>query len=592
LSRDMILGELPKTPTGISGLDEITQGGLPTGRPTLVCGGAGCGKTLMGLSFLANGVMTYDEPGVFISFEERVSDLVANVKSLGVDLNALIEDRKIAVDHVWVDRAAVEETGEYDLEGLFVRLEYAISTVNAKRLVIDTIETLFSYFPNEAIMRSELVRLFGWLKDRNMTTIITGERGDGTISRHGLEEYVSDCVILLDHRVQEQVSTRRFRIVKYRGSSHGTNEYPFLIDDAGLTIMPITSVGLDHEVSNERVSTGIERLDAMLGGEGYYRGSSILISGTAGTGKTTMAAHFVEAACRHGDGCIYFAFEESPAQITRNMQSVGIDLGTWRAKGLLHIEACRPMIYGLEMHLVHMYRLIERLAPKVVVIDPISNLIKGGTLDQAHAMMLRLIDYLKSTGITALCTNLTHGTDGLEETRLGMSSVMDTWLLLRDIEEAGERNRGMYVLKARGMAHSNQIREYQITDSGVRILDVAVGIDGVLTGSARLAQEARERAQEVARRQEIERRRRQLSRKRALFQAQLAQLQAGFETEEEEILQQIQEATAREQQVDRDREAMRGNRKSEQSIAPRRNEAVRTDGRAHEKTAQRTKSKG
>jgi circadian clock protein KaiC len=532
---------LPKAPTGIQGFDEITTGGLPRGRPTLVCGSAGCGKTLFGMEFLVRGALQYGEPGVFIAFEENSEELTQNVTSLGFDLKTLEEQGLIALDHVHVERSEIEETGDYDLEGLFLRIGFAIDSIGAKRVVLDTIETLFSGFSNEAILRAELRRLFRWLKDKGVTAIITGERGEGMLTRQGLEEYVSDCVILLDHRVQNQLSTRRLRVVKYRGSVHGTNEYPFLIDEQGFSVLPITSLGLDHPVSKERISTGIPRLDAMFGGEGLFRGSSVLISGTAGSGKSSIAAHCAAASCRRNEHCLYFAFEESSHQILRNMSSIGVDLEPWTRQGLLRFHAARPTLHGLEMHLATMHKVIEEFSPRLVVVDPVSNLTAVGVPFEANAMLMRLIDYLKSRQITAIFTSLTGAGDALEQTQVGISSVMDTWLLLRCIESTGERNRGLYVLKSRGMAHSNQVREFLLTDNGVELTDVYVGPSGVLTGSARLAQEARERAEMMARQQEIERRQRELERKRQAMEAQVAALQAAFEAEADEITQLIQQ---------------------------------------------------
>ncbi len=528
------LPRLPKCPTGIDGLDEITRGGLPQGRPTLVCGSAGCGKTLLAMEFLARGATEYNEPGVFLAFEETAEDLAQNAASLGFDLEELVAQGKLALDHVHVERSEIEETGEYDLEGLFIRLGFAIDSIGAKRVVLDTIEALFSGLSNEAILRAELRRLFGWLKEKGVTAIITGERGDGALTRQGLEEYVSDCVILLDHRVIGQISTRRLRVVKYRGSSHGTNEYPFLIDESGFSVLPITSLGLDHVASTERVSSGIARLDTMLGGQGFYRGSSILVSGTAGVGKTSLAAHFVNAACQRGDTCLYFAFEESPSQIVRNMRSLGIDLEPWITQKNLHLFAARPTLFGLEMHLALMHKRIQALRPQVVVIDPISNLIAVGNNEEVRAMLTRLVDYLKAEQITAFFTHLSSRTQSdanPESTDYGISSVMDTWLLLRDIEIGGERNRGLYVLKSRGMAHSNQIREYVLTDQGIELLDVYLGPEGVLTGSARFAQEARDRAEAAARQQEGARRQLQAERRRKALETQIAALQAEMEAE-------------------------------------------------------------
>jgi len=525
---------LPKCQTGIRGLDEITDGGIPKGRPTLVCGSAGCGKTLLAMEFLVRGAAQYNEPGVFMSFEESSEELTQNVASLGFDLNDLAARKKMYIDQVRIERSEIEETGEYDLEGLFIRLNHAIDSIGANRVVLDTIESLFGGLANEGILRAELRRLFRWLKEKGVTAIITGERGQNMLTRHGLEEYVSDCVILLDNRVEGQISTRRLRIVKYRGSAHGTNEYPFLIDEKGISVMPITSIGLQHDVSTERISSGIPRLDAMMDGEGYYRGSSILVSGTAGTGKTSIAAHFANAACSRGERCLYFAFEEAPSQITRNMRSIGIDLDPWIEQGLLNIYAVRPTIYGLEMHLVKMYKMVREFKPKVVIIDPVTNLIAIGSDTEVKSMLSRLIDFLKANQITAFFTNLSHGVS-LEQTEFGISSLMDTWLLLRDIEIGGERNRGMYILKSRGMAHSNQIREFLLTDKGIDLVDVYTGPGGVLTGSARAAQEAQERAAELMRTEEIERRKRELDSKSKTLEAQITALRSELEAAQEEV---------------------------------------------------------
>lgn len=525
---------LPKAPTGIHGLDEITGGGLPQGRPTLVCGSAGCGKTLMAMEFLVRGATEFNEPGVFFAFEETAAELAENVRSLGFDLDELAAQDRIAVEHIRIERSEIEEAGEFDLEGLFIRLGLAIDTVGAKRVVLDTLETLFGGFSNEAILRSELRRLFRWLKDRGVTAVITAERGDGTLTRQGLEEYVSDCVILLDHRVNDQTSTRRLRIVKYRGTSHGTNEYPFLIDAAGFSVLPLTSLGLEHEATNERVSTGIARLDEMLGG-GPYRGTSVLLSGTAGTGKSSIAAHFAEASCRRGERCLYYSFEESQSQILRNMRSIGLELAPWIERGLLTFVSTRPTFYGLEMHLAAMHKHIREYDPKLVVVDPMSNFISAGTVHEAQAMLLRLVDFLKARQTTALFLSLTSGGGALEATEQNISSLIDTWVLLRDIELGGERNRGLHVLKCRGTAHSNQVREFVLTSHGVDLRDVYVGPEGVLTGSMRLAQEARERAAAEARSQRIAGKRRELERKRRVLEAQVAALQTEFSTEEAEL---------------------------------------------------------
>ncbi|HTF41106.1 MAG TPA: circadian clock protein KaiC [Propionibacteriaceae bacterium] len=459
-----------KAATGIKGFDEITGGGLPKGRATLVCGAAGSGKTLLATEFLVRGATELGERGVFMTFEESVEDLTADVASLGFDLAALIAQKKIIIDHVRINRHEIEETGEYDLEGLFIRLDHAIKSVRAKRVVLDTIEALFAGFSNPGILRIELARLFRWLKDKGVTAVITGERGEGTLTRHGLEEYVSDAVVVLDNRVDDQVSTRRLRIVKYRGSSHGTNEYPFLIGRSGLSVLPITSLGLQHEAPLDRVSTGLEALDAMLGGKGFYRGSSILLSGPAGTGKSSLAAHFVDAACRRGERCVYFLFEESPSQYMRNMRSIGIHLEAWMKDGSLHFRAARPALLGLEQHLVAMHREIEEVRPTVVVVDPINDLMSTGTASAVKATLLRLVDYLKTSHITALFSSLTSGDAHEQTTDTGISSLMDTWILLRAVEEKGQRHRGLYVLKSRGMPHSNEFCPYRITDRGVQLI--------------------------------------------------------------------------------------------------------------------------
>jgi circadian clock protein KaiC len=557
-----VRSELPKAATGIEGLDQITGGGVPQGRPTLICGGAGCGKTLLAMEFLVRGATQFGEPGVFISFEEPEADLIENVRSLGFDVAALIEQRLMAIDQVQVERSEIEEAGEYNLEGLFVRIGLAIDSVGAKRVVLDTIESLFSGFQNPAILRAELRRLFHWLKERGVTAIITAEKGEGQLTRQGLEEYVSDCVIMLDHRVINQVSTRRLRIVKYRGSTHGTNEYPFLIDEDGISVLPITSMALTHKASDERVSTGIPRLDAMLAG-GYYRGSSILISGTAGTGKTSVSAHLAHATCAAGERCLYFAFEESAPQIIRNMRSIGVDLQRSVDSGKLRFHATRPTLYGLEMHLAVMHKKIEDFDPHTVIVDPISNFVSNSSLAETHGMLVRLIDYLKVNGKTALLTALTSGNSVLEQTDVGVSSIVDTWLLLRDIELGGERNRGMYVLKSRGMAHSNQIREFLLTDHGIELLDVYVGAEGVLTGSMRLAQEAREEAQQAEVRREVERKRRLAERKRKVLEAQIAALQAELAAEENEVAHVAKLAAAHEKQFALNEQAMSQSRRAD-----------------------------
>ncbi|HKQ28847.1 MAG TPA: circadian clock protein KaiC, partial [Burkholderiales bacterium] len=486
---------------------------------------------------------------------ETAEELTQNVRSLGFDLDELQAKEKLSIDYVRIERSEIEETGEYDLEGLFLRLGLAIDSVGAKRVVLDTLETLFGGFTNQALLRSELRRLFRWLKDKGVTAIITGERGEGQLTRQGLEEYVSDCVILLDHRVQGQVSTRRLRIVKYRGSTHGTNEYPFLIDENGIHVLPLTSLRLNHPASSERISTGVPRLDAMLGGEGYYRGSSVLISGTAGTGKTSLSAHFANATCSRGERCLYLAFEESPAQLVRNMKSIGVDLNPWIKKGLLRLEASRPTLHGIEMHLAVIHKMVNEFEPQVVIVDPISNFAAAGTMAEAEAMLLRLIDFLKARQITAMFVHLTAGGNAWERTDVGVSSLIDTWLLLRDIELAGERNRGLYVLKSRGMKHSNQIREFVITAEGIQLYDVYVGPEGVLTGSMRVAQEDREKAAAMARAYDAQRKQRELARKRSVLEAQIAALRAEFEAVQDESKVVAEYERTREREIEDSRAA-------------------------------------
>jgi circadian clock protein KaiC len=519
------------------------------------------------MEFLVRGAQL-GEPGVCITFEERVEDLIANVASLGFDLSQLIAEKKLRLDHVQLDRSQIEEAGEYDLEGLFVRLGYAIDAIGAQRVLLDTIEALFAGLANSGILRSELSRLFSWLKAKGVTTIVTGERGEGQLTRHGLEEYVSDCVILLDHRVSDTIFTRRLRVVKYRGSVHGTNDYPFLIDEHGISVLPITSLDLQHIALDERISTGVLRLDTMLGGAGYYRGSSILVSGTAGTGKTTLAAQFVNAACGRGERCLYFSFEESLSQVTRNMRSVGIDLAPWLPAGLLQYYGTRPTAHGLEMHLVKMHKLVTDFRPNVVVIDPVASFLSSGTPHEVKGMLTRLIDFLKSQHITAFMTTLTSEVEHLEQTDVHVSSLIDTWLVLRDLETRGERNRGLMVLKSRGMAHSNQIREFLLTTNGIELQDVYIGPAGVLTGSARLAQEAHEEAEELLQQYALAEKRRQSERKRKVLEAQIAALQADIATEEAELQQLARQEELRQTRRQRDQAAMAQRRQADARMAP------------------------
>jgi circadian clock protein KaiC len=528
-------GAISKTLTGISGLDEITLGGIPTGRPTLICGEAGSGKTLFSIEFIVRGALYYNEPGVFMAFEEKADELKTNVASLGFDLDKLEKDKKIRLDYVHIDRSEIEETGEYDLEGLFIRLGYAIDSIGAKRVVLDTIENLFSGMSNEGIIRAEIRRLFQFLKSKGVTAIITGERGEKSLTRQGLEEYVSDCVILLDHRIINQISTRRLRIVKYRGSVHGTNEYPFLIDDEGISVLPVTSLELNKEVSSESLSSGIPALDKMLGNKGFYKGSSILVSGTAGTGKTSIAASFADASCSRKEKCLFFAFEESPKQIIRNMRSIGIDLQQHVDSGYLEFYASRPTLYGLEMHLVAIHKAIKKFKPAVVVLDPITNLITIGSVSEVKTMLVRLIDFLQAEQITVMFTALTLNNIVNEQTDEGVSSLVDAWLLIRDIESNGERNRGLYIMKSRGMKHSNQIREFVMTDHGLDLVDVFLSEDGVLTGSAREARVLLEQTGEIIHAQAVGRKDRELIRKRRILESKIEGLKSEYESAEEEL---------------------------------------------------------
>jgi len=551
---------LLKAATGIVGLDEITGGGLPAGRPTLICGSAGCGKTMLAVEFLVRGASQFDEPGVFMMFEENAAELIANVRSMGFDLEDLVARKMIALDHVHIERSEFEETGEYDLEGLFIRLGYAIDSIGAKRVVLDTVEALFAGLPNQTILRSELRRLFRWLKDRGVTTIITGERGDGTaITRYGLEEYVADCVIVLDQRMRDQISTRRLRVLKYRGTGHGTNEYPFLIGAHGFSVLPVTSLHLDHHASTERISTGIPRLDEMLSGKGVFRGSSVLVSGSPGTGKSSIAAKFIEAACQRGERSLVFAYEESKAQIVRNMRSIGIDFQPWIDKGLLEIHSSRPTLMGHEQHLVLMHDLVRAFSPTVVVVDPISNLFMAHDDSEVKPTLMRLIDWLKEEQITAILTSLTGGGDASsepEDSQVGVSSLMDTWLLLRNTEFAGERNRTIFVRKSRGMAHSNQVREFILGDHGINLVDVYLSSDRVLTGSARMAQEAHERAAATLRGQDHELKLRQLAGKRKTIEAQIAALRAEVDSDLAEINFAVAERTLRDKTAHQDTNAI------------------------------------
>lgn len=549
--------QLEKSPTGINGLDEITLGGLPKGRPTLVCGGPGAGKTLLGIEFIVNGATQFDEPGVIMAFEEKAEELAMNVASLGFDLKKLQKQNKIKIDHVHVDKSEIEETGEYDLSGLFIRLGHAIDSIKAKRVLLDTIENLFSSLANEGILRAEIRRLFQWLKDKGVTTVITGERGAATLTRQGLEEYVSDCVIVLEHRVANQISTRLLRVVKYRGTVHGTNEYPFLIDQEGISVLPITSLELRHKVSTEKISSGIPSLDQMLNeGKGFFRGSSILISGTAGTGKTSIGASFANAACLRNERCLFFAFEESPLQIIRNMSSIGMDLQSHVDAGLLLFHSSRPTVHGLEMHLVDLHKRIEQFKPKVIVLDPITNLVTIGTVSEVKSMLIRLIDYLQQNQITVLFTALNYNSTATEQTDEGVSSLVDAWITVRDLESNGERNRGLYIMKSRGMKHSNQVREFVITNKGLELVDVYLGEEGVLIGSAREAKQLEEATGLELRTYAGNRRDREIKRKKTVLEAKITSLQEEFESVKDELNRAHQEEELRKQIMDKNRTAL------------------------------------
>ena len=558
---------ITKTLTGIAGFDELTGGGVPRGRPTLVCGGAGCGKTVFSAEFLVHGAAQYGEPGLFVTFEEQPKDLAKNVASLGFDLATLQKQKLIAVEHIHIARNELIEAGEYDLEGLLIRLRSAIDGIGAKRVVLDTIEVVFSCFDDESVLRSELQRLFGWLREREVTTIVTAESVTGGLTRNGLEEFVSDCVVVLDQRVCDHVTTRRLRVVKYRGSGHGSNEYPFLIDRGGISVFPVTSLGLDYPVSSERVSSGVEPLDEMLSGQGYFRGSSVLISGTAGTGKSSLAASFARATCAKGEKCLYVATEEPKDQIIRNMSSIGLQLEPFVNKGLLRFIATRPTLFGLEMHLASLHRQVEAFQPRAIVLDPISSLLAIGPDSEVKSMLVRLFDYLKMRGITTLMTCLTPP-HGLEQTDLGVSSLIDTWIEVRDLETQGERNRVLFILKSRGMPHSNQVREFRLSQRGIDLIDVYAGEGGVLTGSMRLTQERKERAAAVAREQELRENERALDRRREALEAQIAAMRAQFSADEDAVRNKVAQSMDRELQNASNRDSMRRRRLATERTDP------------------------
>ena len=558
--------KLHKSPTGITGLDEITGGGFPTGRPTLICGAAGAGKTLFSIEFIVRGALEYNEPGVILTFEENTEDLEKNVASLGFDLKKLQKDKLINIDYVRIERSEIEETGEYDLDGLFIRLGYAIDSIGAKRVMLDTIENLFSGLQNQGILRAELRRLFSWLKEKGVTAVITGEKGDGTLTRHGLEEYISDCVIMLDHRVVNQISTRRLRVIKYRGSLHGTNEYPFLIDEDGISVLPVTSLQLNNEVSTRRIPSGVPGLDQMLGGKGFFRGSSILVSGTAGTGKTSIAATFADAACKRKERCLFFAFEESPQQIIRNMKSIGLNLQQHVDNGLLQFHASRPTLHGLEMHLVSIHKKIKQLKPKVVILDPITNLVTIGQMSEVKSILIRLIDFLQTEQITVMFTALNINVSSSEQTDEGVSSLVDAWISVRDLESNGERNRGLYIMKSRGMKHSNQVREFIITGNGLNLVDVFVGAEGsLLTGSAREAEQLNEVTGQELRTHALSRKDREIDRKRKVLEAQITSLREEFDSVQDELNKTYMEEELRKKIMEKNRKTLSQKRSNDKN---------------------------
>jgi circadian clock protein KaiC len=558
--------ELEKCPTGIHGLDEVTGGGLPRGRPTLVCGDAGSGKTVLAIQFLVQGIRQFHEPGVFIAFEENPQDLATNMASMGVDLNQLCAENQLAIDWIHLDASEIEEAGEYDLEGLFIRIQCALQRVHARRIALDSIEALFSSLKDQGMLRSELRRLFAWMKDQQLTAIVTGERGEGRFTRHGLEEYVADCVISLDHRLSNQISTRHMQVIKYRGSAHGANQYPFLIGKTGLSVFPITSVGLDCPAPSEQISSGVPRLDAMLRGGGFFRGSTILISGAAGTGKSSLAAHFARAACERGERALYFAFEESREQIIRNMRSIGIDLAPWVERDLLRFHASRPSLCGLETHLAGIVAAVEEFAPSFIALDPMTDFIAVGSQSEVKCMLTRLVDFLKMKQITGFFTSLTLADHSNEQSEAGISSLIDCWLLVRSLEQNGERTRALYLLKSRGMAHSSQVREFLLTDTGVDLVDVCVSAGGVLTGSARREYEARQLEARVRHKEVLARKKVHLERRRRDMEAQIETLRRQFEEEEAEMTAAMQNIVEADVRAKNDRDAL--TRLREYDLAP------------------------
>lgn len=534
-NKGFVIKRLAKCPTGIEGLDTLTNGGLPRNRLTLICGSAGSGKTSLGIEFLVQGIIKYDEPGLFITFEEKPQEIIENAASIGFDLEDLINKKKLFIEYIPVQEEEVMQSGDYTLEALFIRFEQVITSIAVKRVTLDTLDSIFASLGNTPVLRAEIYRLFNWLKQKNITSLVTSEAGITTLSRNGLEEYISDCVISLRTNIVSEVLTRFLRVVKYRGSKHGTNEYPFLITDIGINLFPITSNYLNNIVSTEFVSTGVKELDEMMDNKGYYRGSTVLVTGTAGTGKSSLAAVFSNSICQTGERCIYFTFEEMINQILRNMSSVNLNLQQWIDKDLLKFYAYRSPTYGLETHLLTIQNVIKEFKPHAVIIDPITNFDLIGTELEIKSMMTRLIDFLKAQQITALFTSLATTIDPREQTEIGISSLIDSWLVLQNLEQAGERTRGITILKSRGIAHSNQIREFIITSNGIKLEKIYVGPNGILTGSARLDQEEQEKLHLLLQEKETLRRKKLLEHKKALLEAKIMALKSEFDADVEEI---------------------------------------------------------
>jgi circadian clock protein KaiC len=551
--------QIKKCPTGISGLDSITGGGLPEGRPTLICGTAGSGKTMLATEFLVRGVLEFGEPGVLVAFEERASDLTANMASIGWDLTALQKEGKLAIESFGTRDTGLDEN-PLDLSHLFARLELAIDEVGAKRVVLDSLEVPLAGLKDQATIRSELHRLSSWIKEKGVTAVITGERGTEALTKNGIEEYVSDCVILLDNRVIEEISTRRLRIVKYRGSRHELNEFPFLISDDGVKALPMSNLGLNYQVNTERFLTGIDELDSMLG-DGIYQGNNILINGTAGTGKTTIGATMSEASCKRGERVLMLLFEESPDQLIRNMKSIGVDLGKWREKGVLRMDANRPSSRTPEHHLMSCLKAVLEFKPDLVVVDPISSMIESGTHGQSWAFMMRLVDLLKTHMVTSVFLDLSDE-DSETKTQAGVSSLMDTWIRLRAVERYGGRDPVLSLIKSRGTAHSRQDREFYFTPEGLKFIPPYIGPGGVVTGSARAAQEVLDKAERVKRTHELEGSRLALKMAKTQHEAQMNALKAEFEAKKIKLEREIRDMEEAEQVRDDDRlrmASMRGN---------------------------------